>query len=409
MNIELWLQRTMVLERLSGVLLYVLVTFFAYSRIQHTSDSRKMKRIFNGLLVALCVMSFIYIPGQAADLCEWQNIYREYWVDLSVTEFIKGPMLRSNTPLSYLVIYLCEKTTLSGLLPMVSAFFFYKCIFSVMQSCFERNTLPVESKLQDSNSLFKTDFDRRTNATMALALTFLVFSASGVFLEVISGLRSLTAFAILAWCFYGEMVGERTFLKNLLIYCMACLIHLAVIPLLAFRILYLLVGQLGHKAPKLGSYAAAIALCVGGLVFGKDLIIAVLNKGDRYLSNEYYSYIWEYIIGFLQLLAMYITLFKYRKIKDEPEAAKLRPLAEFNALLCVAETCLCFEYTIFHRFVIFSSMLIIPVMYVVLQTEMRDNSKSTYRRLIQIICAAMFLLACVRGNLCGYKFFLLSD
>ncbi len=406
MNFELWLSRTMLIERLSGVFVYVLVTLYGYSRIMHTENPQKLRRIFACVLAAVGIMGFFYIPGDAADLCEWRNMYDSYWHNRTFFEFLKGPVLNSSTPISYILIYLCQKTTLQGMLPCVVALIFFGFVFAIFKDCAGRCKIE-NSAPKFSNSLIKSEINGRTDTAYALALTFLCFMAAGEFLEVISGVRCLTALSIVAYCIYTETVGDRSLLKNIVLYGIACLMHLAAIPIFGIRLAYLLFGQLGSKMPKIGSYITAIVLCAVGITVGGSYITAAFNKGVSYINNNWYSYTWEYIIGFIQLVLVVYTLVQYRKIKDEEVLSKLKPLAQFNTIMCVVEVLLCFEYTIFHRFIMFSSIIIIPVMYTVLQYKMQKKDYR-YVTFVRVLTLAMFFIACARGNLCGYKFFLLD-
>ncbi len=406
MNFDLWLQETMLPERLSGVLVYVLVILCGYNRILHTADSKKLKGVFTGLCIVLGIMGFIYVPGHAADLCEWQNMYEHYWAGYDLIGFIKGPMLDSKTPVSYLLIFICESTGIHGILPGVVALVFFGFVFSVFRKISADCTLKTQAQVA-GNSLFKASAGQKSDTTFCLALTFFFFMSSGCFLEAISGVRCFTALAIMAWCIYGELVGEKTLVKNLLWYVIACLMHLATIPVFIVRILYVLVGQLGQRVPKISNYIVAVLTSIAGLAFGSRFLKYAVDKGVNYLSNDIYTYIWEYIIGFMQLIIILLALFCYRKIKDEEDLKHLRPIAQFNAFMCVIEVVFCFEYTIFHRFILFSSIIILPVMYAVLQHHMQKEDYR-YVNLVRVLSVLMLALACVRGNLCGYKFFELS-
>ena len=406
MNIELLLSRTMLIERLIGVFVYVIVSLYGYSRILHTDNPKKLKGIFTVIWIALGVMAFFYIPGDAADLCEWRKMYDLYWEHRSFSEFFKGTVLDSSTPVSYILIYLCQKTGLQGLLPCAVAFIFFAFVFAIFKDCAGRCKLE-DNTVRISDSLIKSETNGRTNSTYALALTFLCFMAAGEFLEVISGVRCLMALSIMAWCIYSETVGERTLLKNIVLYGIACLMHLAAIPVFAVRIVYMLVGQFGNKVPKFGNYIVALLLGAVGLTVGGGYLTAALNKGISYISNNWYSYTWEYIIGAIQLVLIIYTLIQYRKIKDEDGLSHLKPLAQFNAIMCAVVVLFCFEYTIFHRYVMFTSMIIVPIMYAVLQYKLK-NEDNRYVNFVRVLTLGMFFIACARGNLCGYKFFLLD-
>ena len=109
----------------------------------------------------------------------------------------------------------------------------------------------------------------------------------------------------------------------------------------------------------------------------------------------------------MQLALVLYTLLQYRKIKDEEGMQGLKPLAQFNAFMCVPEILFCFEYTIFHRFIMFSSIIIAPLMYAVLQYKLQKEDHR-YVNFVRVLTLAILAVACVRGNLCGYKFFLLD-
>lgn len=408
MTLELWLKDTMLIERLLGVFVYVAVTVIAYSQLRHTTDFRKRKAIFRRTFIALCVMAFLYVPGASADLCEWQKIFDKYWEHQGLFEFIKGTMLDSNTPLSYLVIYLCEKTGIDGVLPMVSCIVFFTFVFKIFLDTSVSCTLtPGEEEEQNKSSLFK-NAKQKNAATYSLALVFLFFMSSGCFLETISGVRCFVALSIVAWCIYSELVKDRKLLKNLIFYMIACTVHLAAIPVVAFRLVYLLIGQFGHKAPKIGTYAVTLFMCLGGVTVGRGLLFAAINKGNSYLTNDRYSYTWEYIIGFLELAVLIVALIRFRKIRNDEGVKNLNALAGFCTFMCTVVTCLCFEYSIFHRYVLFTMIIMIPVIYTVLQSCIK---KGDYRfvNFVRIISILAFALACARGNLCGYKFFLLNE
>ena len=81
-------------------------------------------------------------------------------------------------------------------------------------------------------------------------------------------------------------------------------------------------------------------------------------------------------------------------------------MIKINKLLLIIEIAFAYEYNIFHRLVLVSSLLIIPI--IKLFNENKDQSNKTLSNL-KLAAVLIIMIACARGNLCGYKFFLLSS
>ena len=122
----------------------------------------------------------------------------------------------------------------------------------------------------------------------------------------------------------------------------------------------------------------------------------MLTKTEKYIDNNFYAYLWEYVIGAFQLLAYAFFIIKTWKTKKTA-------LYVFSVILMLVMAGFCFEYSIFHRLATALSIFMIPV---IATTDYEQYGIAT--RHIQWFAIIVLLLACARGNLCGFKFFVLS-
>ena len=373
------LERTMLIERLLGVGAYALLVALVYLLLSRTYSYRSVNRILNVALVVLCVLAFFFVPDESKDLYRLREM-GELWKDYTLGEFLSSGILSSTTPLSYVLIYLCTQTGIGGFLPMISAFVFYTNVFYILKDVY-RNT-NISSRM--------------------LALDFLFFMSAGAFLEVISGVRCFMALSIVARCIYDEMVRGKSVLRSIPLYVIACLLHLSCIPVVAIRVLFLLFLEKKRSVTHLAISSLSVML-VGFLAirYGQGLIGNMLEKANEYLSSESYSYVWEYVIGFIQWGVIVGVLIGSRHMREQDIG--LTNLTKFMRLFLAVNMLFFFEYSIFHRFLVISAMLFIPFLASVREDE--SPRFNALRRCILLGGILILILACVRGNLCGYKFF----
>ncbi len=97
----------------------------------------------------------------------------------------------------------------------------------------------------------------------------------------------------------------------------------------------------------------------------------------------------------------------YRKL---PDKSNIKGMYVCAVALLVMEAVLVRSYSIFHRYGNFSMYIMFPMMAAVLEEEKKKDplSKSSrYESVVMFTSCFMLLLACFRGDLCGFKFFLL--
>ena len=377
------LTSTMLIERLTGVVVYAAALGYFYNKIRHAGSAQAISKYLNQFLVLLCIMAFFYIPGRNADLYRWRLLAAP-WKGRSFAWFWKNRVLPSNTPLGYLLIYACQMTGIDGLLPMVCALGFYGSVFHILKR---------EAARED-----------RSPDTIAVVLLFVM--CSGVFLEVISSIRCMLAFAIVLRCVYDEFHEKKGFIKHIPFYVIASLLHNSALPLVGFRLVCLLFEKKRSAILTIINMFTVVIVFAAAIRFGTDYIDAAFAKAQSYTTNDKYSYSWEYIIGGLRMIVLISILWKYKKRYPERWRSELIEL-RYLLFLTAGDILFLGSYSIFHRFQTAAVVAAIPALASFLNEEEKNDRRVSRNNLVQA-SLIILLLACVRGNLCGYKFFLLS-
>lgn len=380
MGLSLWLARTMVIERLFGVGTYFVLLVFMYVAVKNSRSKTALRLVLNIYVLLLCIMGFFYIPSKDADLTRWRE-YMEVWRKYSLREFYQQYLSRYSTPAAYLLMFLCAKTGVDGLLPLVCTWIFYGNVFYILKDLHMRHDYSPKS----------------------IATALFVFMALGSFADIITGIRCFTGLAILGRCFYDEIYNGKPILKNIVWEIIAALMHSMALILLCLRIIYLLLqknNSLWRKLFNIGLVAAFIFLIIQ---YGLRFLRLATNKAWGYLTNdEAYSYGWEYLIGGIAGVIFLIVLLVQH---GQPLERNERELRISNTSLLIMTLVLSFEYSIFHRMMGFLSIMMLPVIVGELD---RRTVKRNFRQTLMLLSAVVLVIACARGNLSGYKFFLLT-
>ena len=382
-SIIYYFQSTMLIERLVGVGIYAITLGYFFNKIQHARSSQAITRYLNHYLIVLCIMAFFYIPGQAADLYRWRRL-SEPWMNESLLQFLSHRFISSTTPIGILLIYLCQKTGINGLLPMVCAFGFFSNAFHII----------------------KSESMRENRSPDSIAVYLLFSMSSGRFLEVISGVRCMLAFSIVFRFIYDEIYENRTMLRSVPFYGIAALIHTSAIPLIVIRLICSLFEKKRTVFNSLLNSAIAVGTFIVGIRIGGDYIDAMFTKANSYITSNSYSYRWEYIIVILSMSVVVATIWNLKK--NNPKGFnEEKSIIRFLLILLIGEIATITTYSFFHRFAAVTIFLSAPVILTYLNVE-NENKRWKSRKRIVAISLIVLLLACVRGNLCGYKFFLLT-
>ena len=291
-SISSFLESTFLIERLTGVGIYVLALGFFYYQISHSGSLKRINRYLNWYVVLLGIMAFFYIPGASADLTRWR-VYANSWTQMSFSTFLTQRAIPSQTPAAYLLMYLCQKTGIDGLLPCVCALAFYSNCFLSLKIVAEKYNLRSRS--------------------IAISLLFLM--APGMFLEVISGVRCFLSFSFICRCICDECLDDKSLWKNIIWYVLACLLHTAAMALVALRLLVLLFEEKRGISIRVLNVIAVMVMAFLAFRYGNNLMDATLAKAASYTTNTIYQYSWEYLIGgigFIMICLVAYPAFKKR-------------------------------------------------------------------------------------------------
>ncbi len=378
MGFESWIERTMIIERLCGVALYAIVLFWFYFLIKKANGYKTVKKYLNYYIVVLCLMAFFFIPPQTCDLFRWFDM-SENWHFYSFYEFCNVKAFTSTSPIAYIFVYLCRLTGVDGILPASCAFVFFGNVFFVLKDLVKKHdALPKN-----------------------IATSLLVIMSTGILMDAMGGVRCFPSLSILARCFYEEIYNDKAMIKTLPWEIVACLIHPMSIIVLAIRFFFLVFQKNNNIFIKFFNVLIAIIFCFFAIKYAPIYIGAALDKADSYISSSNgYTYKWGYVISIIIILQIFIVLLHYKKIKS----CYIWNMCAFNSVLFLIEVLFSFEYSIFHRTTLFSAIMLSPL---ISKIDVLPGKGDTLRVKLEILSIVMLLVACVRGDLSAYKFFLL--
>jgi len=372
------------IERLISLFIYVsvlIIICFLISRL----GRKYLGKILSIYVFLLATMAFFFIPPSGADLYRLIPIMHIF-ANLSFSELWQS-MLHSTNPVYLLYMNLIGRTKIDGLLPAITALLFYKNVFYILKKSV------IRSKVTAHDS----------------ALVLFFFMSIGALIEVISGIRTMLGFSFIAVFIYKEMVEGKSIYKNVLWYIVVSLLHPAVFALTVIRFTYLLFEKSSTKYKQFSKLL--IMICSAGILFffGKEYFMASFEKGKHYIMSDSYSYFWEYVIGGIcLLLILNIEFITSKLIKIEGDTGSIQNLLGFCKFLSVILIIISIEYNTFHRFVIFLTIMAIPLLANILKSSnYKKVVKINFKQLVFIISFILLLLATSRGNLTSLKFFIL--
>lgn len=378
-----FLQSTMLIERLCGVGTYALMLGYFFNKVKYARNLAMLNKYLNCYLFILCIMAFLYIPAESADLYRWRAM-SEAWINMDLDYFIEKYVLTSSVPIAYLFIYLSQSTGIDGLLPMLCAFGFFGNIFHMIK---------CESKLENANA-------------DSVAVTLLFIMSTGVFLEVISGVRCMLAFSIVARCAYDEMRKKKNVLLHIPLYIIAILLHTAAIPLVGMRLACMFFEKKKNPILTVVNLFLGVISILMALHLGSDYIDAAFKKAEMYTSQDVYSYVWEYIIACIAVLLLFLVLYKF-KSRYPNKYHEMKNSWRYLLLILIYDVLFFSTYTIFQRFFTAGLICSVPIVMNFFNCE-NVNARWKMRKFVIFVLLIIIVIACSRGNLSGYKFFYLG-
>lgn len=378
--------------RIIALLIYcilLLLSVFGITKLY----MKYIKFILISYLIGLSVMAFFYAPMPSADLYRLIPIMNWY-AQMSIDELLDS-IRNSNasTPGVAIYYYLIGQLGNDGFLAGITAFIVYSICFSILYDYYKRNKINKKH----------------------LALVLFLFMSRGLFLIIISNVRTGLSLAIAFWCVYQEMVNQRGILKNLPLYLIACSLHtigqIVFVIRLFFENIYL------HKNNiRIWNFIFSLILTLGiiyvGIKYG--VFEKLSGKANNYLikfsTGTGYTYFWEALINWY-FIGIYIYILKIRNklllYCDKKEGHnKLNKIKAFISMLLFIDVVAFFiEYNFFYRLEWFISMLYIPMLIIVFRiSEEKQLYSAKLYNTIMLSSLFALLLECLRGDLCGLKF-----
>ena len=381
-SITVFLERTFLIERLLGVLLYVIVIGFTYKSLRTAETYGQFKKTINTCLFILCVMAFFYVPAETADLYRIR-INIESWEGMTFDDWTEEILTNKKAPVAYYLYFLMSKIQIDGLLPAITCFVAFSSIFHLLNE---------EKRVERSSSI-------------SLSLAFLFLMAQGTFLGIISGTRSGMAFTLVARAIYDDFLSVKKNIINYGICLIAVNLHIAVLPIVAIYLFFSICYSWHKNGIVMNTFFLMILV---GAVYWYAPRIAELSdmaitQAEVYSTTNVYSYVWERVIVTISFAMLLAILWVYKKNYKNSSLKTIYVLASILSLLIFL---VIISYTMFHRYANFLMYISIPLIANCIEKEKENNQHELYS-CIKIVSIFVFMLVCVRGDLCGYKFFLL--
>ncbi|MBR4694238.1 MAG: EpsG family protein [Bacilli bacterium] len=361
-------------ERIIGVLTYgILLLFFAFVVKKSKKSPKKALMIYT---VLLSILAYFYIPNPGYDLERIYITLSQYYKPMNSYALIEL-LTRSFTPTINIFYYFISKTDFYGIAPFTVSMIFYSCVFSIYNDLCEK---------YDINGYKRS--------------LFLIFIMSlGTYLEVITNIRCMTAFAMITYCIYNEVFNKKSLVKHLPIYFIAGTIHLAALAIIILRVA---IYPLQKKKWKI--FYSLIPITILGIIyiFYPSFVNQILFTESYYKEHVTYSYLPEFIL--MSIMTIYIVFIKLMHWKSIMVDDSLKYINFFSFILLAIILLNIGEYSIFHRIGTLHFLINIPLMAKYLSL-LKKRGGVTF---MFIISAIILFIAGIYGNLCGFKFFIFN-
>lgn len=367
------------IERLVGVGTFIAILLFVCFLISTCKSNKRLRFVLFLYTIVLAILGFFYVPYVTADL---YRIYQtlDYFKTLNFS-VLMDRYGESSTIVANIYYWLISKTGENRLLPAITAFVCYNCIFYIVGKT---------AKIYNVS---------RKNTALSV---FFIMSV-GFFMGMISGIRSTLAICLIAYCFFRETVEKKFRPHHILLYVMAAFIHNFAVVIIAIRLIIPLFSK-NMKRWKKCVYLAFIAVL---LIFAmrnfNSLLESVFEKATEYITGDMYSYGWGYLKDSLMLfVTIYFLRNLYKVTKGENNTLDQTKI--FSYVLVIIAIVFSFEYSIFSRTTnVLLPIISTPCLMVSLEKRKSPEAFNT----ILLFSIAIMILSFTRGSMCSYKFFVL--
>ena len=318
-----------ILERLTGVGTYAWLLIITVILICHTNANLRL--LLSGYIAALCILAYFYVPYKTADLYRIFDMMKMY-SSLPFSTFWRIYGKTSSVALARVLYWGIGRTKIYGLLPATATLICYSCFFYI---------------LEKSARLMKA-----SRRNIAVALFF--FMSVGQFMSVISNIRTMLVIAVISYCMFRESVEKKFSVLHIILYISMVFIHNIAVLLIVFRLICLMLDR-DMSLQKRIIFLLLSAGCVIAVyritsgVIGRKIVEMV-----QYYLKGGYSYIWEYIIGTIVILAAFYIGIENHYINKVGICISGNGFGEFKLYfwLSVLFACVSFPvFSVFYRFV----------------------------------------------------------
>ena len=377
------------IERIVSLLVYavtLVVTCYLIGRVAR----KQYKVILVIYLLVLAIFAFNYKPYVTADLYRLRE-YIQYWIHLDFLDVIKYA-LENSTPIWVLYSYIISKLGNLNWLQTVTCLWCFGNVFYIISHEIGRHNIGGKYRAE---------------------VLFYIMAVGAFYLQTISGIRSMLGMSIAAFCLYREVVEKKSITAHLPLWLFAALIHTSTMVLVISRCLFLLI-QSQSVAKKILISAGVFVFALLSLRYLGEYIRASFTYGLGYLNaEEEYTYIWEIIIGLIETVETVYVLINYKKMITNCGYKSVEcgreDLFLFTLIWSVVSVvALPFSYAVFRRYTIFCTVISIPLVAFLFGKDVDESDSKRIFRTLFGFSFLIFALSGVRGDLCGYKFFVLE-
>lgn len=378
--------------RLIGVGIYLICILWFYFVIPRI---RGLKIHIYIYCLLLALMGFFYKPLSGSDLGRIQLSMHAIG-SKSVPELINA-MMKSSTPLAVLYYYMLSLFNDDRILPFVNAMLTYGLCFIMLMMC--------KKKFESSKK--------------NIALVVFFFMSRGLLMMTIANIRTMLSLAIVAFSIYKIMIEKKSFLRNFVLMIVGALIHnIGMIALFLFVGFYIVYGVKDRK--KWMTFFESLVLLVAMTIYGRSLLLSVVDKGLTYLEYSRkgtgFFYIWEFVLSILVLCATIFLGYKYRagkKIRFNNsdisiirEKYSYKRFIDFQIFLSIISFFLLFiEFNSGLRLSWLVTILDMPMLIIIFEDEYLKNNRLNIKNGILIWSFIILFIAVTRGDLCSLKFY----
>lgn len=372
-------------ERLFGIIVYLAIFLFILMLLSKTTKPKRIKRILIMYLIFMGIMGYYYLPGETADLYRAQTLIKYEYSTYTFKQIFKI-IEQINYQIYPLYYWVFGKIGNVKLLPAITGMWCYGNIFYILYDSYIR--------------------EKWSNKTLINCVLFIIMG--GQFLEVISGIRSMLAFSLVALCIYREIYKNKNIVKNIPIYIFAGLMHDAAFVLIGIRIAIMLIQKEKNFISYIKNILILIIIFIFVLKYGQNTINSILEHGSGYLNGNVYSNMWEYIVAISCDLIMIYSLKVSKTILNQIQNEEITIIRKISIIYLIIDIIFIIEYSIFHRFRSFVMFIMIPIIGYNFNFIEKNNGKyfKNYQKTFYLLIIFTILLTLVRGNISNLKFFL---